>query len=111
AHYLSRYVRPRAPLSARAASLCKEERVTDFDDLQDVLQEIENGRRGVPVLLRQYLNIGARVAGMNVDREFSDVLDALVVVDLRTAAAKTLARYLTPEGASAFLAHHAMRSS
>lgn len=111
AHDLSRYVRPRAPLSARAASLCKEERVTDFDDLQDVLQEIENGRRGVPVLLRQYLNIGARVAGMNVDREFSDVLDALVVVDLRTAAAKTLERYLTREGASAFLAHHANRPS
>jgi len=103
---LARCVRPRAPLPARATKLRDLERVADFDDLQETLQEIENGRRGVPVLLRQYLNIGGRIAGMNVDRDFSDVLDALVVVDLRTASEKTLARYLTPEGARAFLAHH-----
>jgi putative hemolysin len=103
---LARCVRPRAPLPARTLKLRDLERVADFDDLQETLQEIENGRRGVPVLLRQYLNIGGRVAGMNVDREFSDVLDALIVVDLRTTAEKTLARYLTPDGARTFLAHH-----
>lgn len=103
---LARCVRPRAPLPARTTMIRDLERVTDFDDLQETLQEIENGHRGVPVLLRQYLNIGGRVAGMNVDRAFSNVLDALVVVDLRTTSEKVLARYLTPEGARMFLARH-----
>ncbi|MBV8518961.1 MAG: lysophospholipid acyltransferase family protein [Acidobacteria bacterium] len=98
---LAAHVRPRAPFRLPAC-----ERAADFDELQELLLEIENGRRGVPVLLRQYLNIGARVAALNVDRNFSDVLDALVVVDLRTTPDKTLARYLTAEGARAFRAHH-----
>jgi hypothetical protein len=64
----------------------------------------------VPVLLRQYLNVGGRVAALNVDRDFSDVLDALVVVDLRRTPEKLLTRYMTPEGARAFLGYHAKRA-
>lgn len=78
----------------------------DFDEMQELLQEIENGQRAVPVLIRQYLNVGGRVAALNVDREFADVLDALVVVDLRKTPEKMLARYMGVETARAFLATH-----
>lgn len=79
----------------------------DFDEMQELLQEIEDGQRAVPVLIRQYLNVGGRVAALNVDREFANVLDALVVVDLRRTPEKTLARYMSAEGARAFFAFHA----
>ncbi|HEX7831236.1 MAG TPA: GNAT family N-acyltransferase [Thermoanaerobaculia bacterium] len=81
----------------------------DFDEMQDLLQELENGQRAVPVLLRQYLNVGGRVAALNVDRDFSSVLDALVIVDLRKTPEKMLARYMTNEGARDFFAFHQKR--
>ncbi|HEV7767915.1 MAG TPA: lysophospholipid acyltransferase family protein [Thermoanaerobaculia bacterium] len=96
------HVAPRAPFRA-ARNL---EPASDFEELQELLQEIENGQRALPVLLRQYLNVGGRVAALNVDRQFSDVLDALVVVDLRATPEKMLARYMTPDGARTFLEHH-----
>lgn len=99
------HVKSRTPFRSPVRDTTQHAR--DFEELQELLQEIENGQRAVPVLLRQYLNIGGRVAALNVDRAFSDVLDALVVVDLRRTPEKTLARYLTPQGARAFLEHHA----
>jgi putative hemolysin len=82
----------------------------DFDEMQELLQEIENGQRAVPVLLRQYLNVGGRVAGLNVDRDFADVLDALIVVDLRTTPDKALTRYMGAEALRAFRAFHQKRA-
>ena len=37
--------------------------------------------RGIPVLLRQYLKIGARHLAFNVDPEFHDTVDSLMLVD------------------------------
>jgi putative hemolysin len=68
-------------------------------------------RESMPVLLRQYLKLNARVVGFNVDPHFHDALDALMVVDLTTVAPAILARYFGREGADAFLAYHAGRSS
>jgi hypothetical protein len=46
------------------------------------------------VLLRQYLNLGARIVEFNVDRSFAGALDALIVVDLLQAPARALAKYM-----------------
>ncbi|RLE29501.1 MAG: hypothetical protein DRJ61_14445 [Acidobacteria bacterium] len=64
------------------------------------------GRQILPILLRQYLKLGGRLLGFNVDPNFSDVLDVLVMVDLRQTPGRTLARYMGRDGAEAFLAHH-----
>lgn len=102
ARELMPHVAPRAPFRGGRHL----EPASDFEDLQELLQEIEDGQRALPVLLRQYLNVGGRVAALNVDRQFSNVLDALVVVDLRATPEKMLARYMTPDGARTFLEHH-----
>ena len=41
----------------------------DVEDLAAMLGDIEQGRAGVPVLLRQYLRLGGKLLGFNVDRE------------------------------------------
>lgn len=105
ARELMPHVTPRAPFRPRLDARNLEP-ASDVDELQELLREIEAGQRAIPVLLRQYLNLGGRVAALNVDKHFSDVLDALVIVDLRTTPEKTLARYMTAEGARGFLAHH-----
>lgn len=48
----------------------------------------------VPVLLRQYLKLNAKLIGFNVDRDFGDALDALMMVDLADVDPAILNRYL-----------------
>jgi hypothetical protein len=56
--------------------------------------------------LRQYAKIGGRLLGFNVDRKFSNVLDGLVVVDLRQTESSVLERYMGREGAARFRKQH-----
>ena len=70
------------------------------------ISEIEADQKGVPILLKQYLKLGGRLLGFNVDPEFSDVLDVLIMVDLRLTAPKILGRYMGREGAARFFAGH-----
>ena len=50
--------------------------------------------KGVPVLLRQYLKLNATLLEFNVDPDFANCLDALVMVDLRSAPVAILQRYM-----------------
>ncbi|MGC9449826.1 MAG: lysophospholipid acyltransferase family protein [Oceanipulchritudo sp.] len=80
--------------------------VRDIEDVSALISEIEREERGVPVLLRQYLKLNATLLSFNVDPAFNDSLDGLMLVDLRRTAVKVLEKYMGPEGARAFLAHH-----
>jgi putative hemolysin len=51
------------------------------------------GERGLPPLVKNYLLLGARVVGFNVDHAFSDVLDALIVVERDRIDPRRLARF------------------
>jgi hypothetical protein len=66
----------------------------DVDDLSAVVSDVDPGQSGIPVLLRHYLRLGGRLVGFNVDPQFADVLDGLIVVDLTKTDPKLLDRYL-----------------
>src|SRR5262249_579175 len=107
-HELSRYVQPRRRFRH---PLMKDGRIRHFAslaaDIEDIslsIADIEQGAKGVPVLLRQYLKAGGRLLGFNLDPSFSDVLDALIVADLRTAPMALLERCMGRAEARAFLA-------
>ncbi len=78
----------------------------NLEELSEVVAELEADGKGVPVLLRQYLQLGGTVLAFNVDRAFSDVVDGLVVVDLAGLAPAVLEKYLGREGAAGFRAAH-----
>jgi len=78
----------------------------DIEDLSDVVSDIEPARAGVPVLLRQYLKLGGKLLGFNVDPNFSNALDGLILVDLTKTGPKLLERYLGKDEATKFLAFH-----
>ena len=99
-------VQPRHPFRTR---LTREPEIQllarTFEDLEDLngpIRDIDS-RSGIPVLLRQYVKLGGRVAAFNVDRKFSNVVDALLLVDLRETPAKTLGRYMGQPAAAEFL--------
>jgi hypothetical protein len=109
-HPWSKWVRPRSPFKERPSRVIRRG-VADLRDLEEVsrfIAEIEADNKGMPILLRQYLKLGGRLLGFNVDPDFSDVLDVLVMVDLRETPQKTLARYMGRDGAAAFLENHSV---
>lgn len=75
----------------------------DIDDLSEVVSDIEPGGAGIPVLLRQYLKLGGKPRGFNVDPGFPNALDGLILVDLTQTEPKLLHRYLGGIEATAFL--------
>jgi putative hemolysin len=86
-------------------SMCRALR--DLDELSEPITDVEADGKGLPILLRQYAKIGGKLVGFNVDRKFSNVLDGLVVVDLRQTDPAVLERYMGREAAANFRKVHA----
>ncbi len=80
----------------------------DLDELSEPITDVESDGKGLPILLRQYAKIGGKLLGFNVDRKFSNVLDGLIVVDLRQTDAAVLDRYMGRAAAQAFRKLHAV---
>lgn len=95
--------RPLRGLDTNAAMTIMGE---DIDELSSLIGEIEPDRKGVPVLIRQYLKLNGGILGFNIDKEFGNVLDALIMVDLTRTDPKVLPRYLGKDGSEAFLSYH-----
>jgi len=76
-----------------------------FDDIGDLISDVEDGK-SIPVLLRQYLKLGGKIIGFNVDPDFNDCLDGLILVDLLKSDPKTLGRFMGKDGVEEFLAAH-----
>lgn len=83
---------------------------SSIDELSQRVACIESDRKGVPVLLRQYLRLGGRLLGFSIDRNFADALDGLLLVDLRETEPDLLERYMGSSGSGAFRAYHAARA-
>lgn len=77
----------------------------DLQLLSRVLERIDEGK-GIPVLLRQYLALNGKLIAFNVDPEFNNALDGLIVVDLKQVEHRTLSRYMGSEQALCYLEHH-----
>ena len=102
---LSRLVKPRRPFRPFLVPAGVNWSV-DLEELSDIIGDLEQDGKGVPVLLRQYLKLGGRLLSFNVDPKFSRCLDGLILVDLARTERAILNRYMTPEGAASFLRFH-----
>jgi putative hemolysin len=76
------------------------------DEANGLVERAEADGKGMPVLLRQYLKLNARLIGFNVDPAFGEALDALMLVDLAKVDLPILTRYLGRADATRFLAYH-----
>lgn len=83
----------------------------DIEEIESAVADLEPDAKGIPVLVRQYLRLGGRIAALHVDKGFGDTLDGLVVMDLLRAERRALERYLGAEGLAHFLAAHGHESA
>lgn len=108
---LARHVRPRRPFRRRGGRRFGQSEahgcVRDVDTLAEVVGSIEREEKGVPVLLRQYLKLGGTLLGFNVDEDFGNALDGLILVDLLKTDPQVLQRYMGAAAAERFRRHHA----
>lgn len=114
---LARFVAPRTPVTTSLPHLrgCPRSLAATFtrniESVHALIADIEPARNGLPVLLRHYLNLGGRILAFNLDPDFSQVIDGLIVVDLDQTDQRTLERYLGCEGVIDYRAYGRTRAA
>ncbi len=106
---LSRHIRPRKPYRGKLRAVWRQAELAGIGSIDDVSELVaiqESGEKGVPILIKQYLKLGGRLLGFNVDRDFNDCIDGLIMVDLRQTDERVLQKYMGRDGATAFTALH-----
>lgn len=107
---LARFVKPiRPPRRGRRAEWKGkdyEELFANTDLVSSIVSDLESDRKGIPVLIKQYLKLGGKILAFNVDPDFSDCVDGLILVDLRRTDPKVRAHYMGAEADAAFAARH-----
>jgi putative hemolysin len=96
---LGRLVRAKNPPAPARTGLVASATVERLEDVSALIRRLEPDGKDMPVLLRQYLKLNARLLGFSIDPAFGNVLDGLVVVD-----PAILARYMGRDEAAAFRA-------
>jgi putative hemolysin len=106
---LGRLVKARRPFRSQQwlSRLCRStpSAMGDLDAVSDLVTQLEPDGKGIPILLKQYLKLGGQLLAFNVDREFNNAVDGLIMVDLTATDPKVLQRYMG-EATEAFLAWH-----
>ena len=80
----------------------------DIDAFDHLLGALSDGKYRIPVLFRKYFSCGARVSCVNVDPDFSDCVDAMIVLrlaDFPPASIKSFVRSLPQEIQDEVLRH------
>jgi putative hemolysin len=85
-HELAQFVRPRKQFKVDLGDLDPDVLLSaedSFKGLDQIISEVETRSLKVPVLLRQYIALNARIISFNIDPKFSDCLDGFLVLDLQ----------------------------
>ena len=105
---LADLVRPTSPLADEPTALWDPdhlEGLSHVEGLSLLVQTIEKDK-GVPILIKHYLKLQGEFAGFNVDKNFNNALDGLIVVDLKKVDDRMLGKYLGNEGVELFRNQH-----
>ncbi len=105
---LANQIKPRRPFRNGRDNRLRDEvsDLRELDLLSELVSQVEPDQKGVPILLKQYLKMGGHILGFNVDPDFNNTLDGLIMVDLLQSPEKLLQRYMGETGAREFLAYH-----
>lgn len=109
-------VKPKTPPSKRLG-LNAVERSTfdaaayDANDISAMISMIERDGKGMPTLLRHYLKLNARFICFNIDPDFGDVLDGLILVDMIKGDPKVMQKYFGREAIRNLYEYHGADTS
>ena len=90
---LAKFIKPKKKFEAELNDLeteLLESHNTSIKSLDSLISEIEMNHNKVPVLLRQYIQLNAKIIGFNVDPKFNDSLDGFLVLDIQAIPEDTI---------------------
>jgi putative hemolysin len=85
------------------------ELVQGIEDVSTLVTGLEPDGKGVPVLLRHYLKLNAKLLDFGVWKNHGNSVVGFLIVDLTLANPKLLSRYMGEEGYANFLAYHGVK--
>lgn len=85
-HVLAAQVEPRnrfkVPQESADSEALLKHAAADIKQLDKLIADTDPNENTVPVLLKKYLGLNARIIGFNCDPRFNDALDGLMLLDL-----------------------------
>ncbi|MFT5857350.1 MAG: hypothetical protein ACI8XO_004611 [Verrucomicrobiales bacterium] len=107
---VSAFVKPRNPFKPKRILGLEKSAISanlrNTEEVSALVSEIEEDGKGVPMLIKHYLKMNATLLSFNVDPDFSNVLDGLLISDMTTTDPKLLKLYMGQELRDKFLAFH-----
>ena len=71
-------------------NLVMETMDNDINSLDKLINDVDESNSGLPVLLKKYIKLNAKIIGFNVDPKFNNCLDGLIVLDLCDVPVNTI---------------------
>jgi putative hemolysin len=76
--------------------------INSIELLDKLILDIEGNKQGLPVLIKKYLQLNGKVISFNIDYDFSEVLDALLLLDLHEVPEAPIAMLSKDMGIDAY---------
>lgn len=92
-HDMAQFVKPRKKFKVDFSSIDADILLAgqdSFKGLDHLISQVETQHIKVPVLLRQYIALNAKIISFNIDPKFSDSLDGFLVLELDNIPQDTL---------------------
>jgi hypothetical protein len=85
--HLSQFVKPRKKFKPDFKNIDAETLLSaykqDFNKLSKLISEIEPEHFDIPVLLKKYIHLNAKIIAFNVDPKFCNALDGFLMLDIQ----------------------------
>ena len=107
---LAKLVSPRNPMKRKEVRQFDRRAFStvagSLEEANDLVSELEADGKPIPILLRQYLKLNGQLMGFNVDPDFGNVLDGLILIDVPSIDPRVMKKYLGQETGEAYLQYH-----
>lgn len=107
---LGKLIRPRNPLKPTDVRQFDRRAFStvagSLEEVNELVSELEADGKPIPILLRQYLKLNGQLMGFNVDPDFGNVLDGLILIDVPSIDERVMKKYLGAETGEAYLDYH-----
>lgn len=101
---------PRSPFAGVVLEALEKEDVSrlvkDVDDVSALVSGLERDGKGVPILIKHYIRMNAKLIDFGVWKDHSNAVVGFLLADLVTADPKFLRRYMGEVGYRDFMAYH-----
>lgn len=91
---LSQFIKPRTQFKANFpeidTNLILETTNNDLNKFDKLIEEIEPANFKLPILLKKYIKLNAKIISFNIDPKFNNALDGLIMLDLFKVPLETI---------------------